>query len=125
MAGLPDWLREKVEKGETGKKAGKGLWDWSGGSPDPEPKRDDDLADRMILPMLDACVECLRLGVVADEDELDGAMIFATGFAPFRGGPMHYARERGPEEIVERLKGFEKAHGPRFAPDEGWRRLDG
>ena len=50
------------------------------------------MTDRLILPMLDVCVACLREGVVADEDTVDGAMIFATGFAPFRGGPMHYAR---------------------------------
>ena len=45
--------------------------------------------------MLNVCVECLREGVVADEETVDGAMIFATGFAPFRGGPLHYARARG------------------------------
>ncbi len=125
MAEIPDWVRGKVEAGETGKKAGKGLWDWSDGAPQPEAKRDDDLADRMILPMLDACVECLRLDIVPDEDVVDGAMIFATGFAPFRGGPMHYARSRGVKEIVQRLEQFKGAHGPRFAPDDGWGRLAG
>ena len=40
------------------------------------------MTDRLILPMLDVCVACLREGVVADEDTVDGAMIFATGFAP-------------------------------------------
>ena len=55
------------------------------------------MTDRLILPMLDVCVTCLREGVVADEEIVDGAMIFATGFAPFRGGPMHYARTRGGE----------------------------
>ena len=124
-AEIPGWLREMVETGETGKKAGKGLWDWSDGAPEPEAQQDDALTDRMILPMLDACAECLRLGVVAGEDEVDGAMIFATGFAPFRGGPMHYARQRGPEEIVQRLRRLEQAHGPRFAPDAGWGQLGG
>lgn len=50
-------------------------------------------------------------------------MIFATGWAPFRGGPMHYARSRGINDIVERLRELEKAHGPRFTPDEGWQSL--
>jgi 3-hydroxyacyl-CoA dehydrogenase/enoyl-CoA hydratase/3-hydroxybutyryl-CoA epimerase len=123
LAKTPDWFREKVERGETGKKAGKGLWDWSDGPPRPAAKPDDTLTDRMILPILDACVECLRLGVVSEEDEVDGAMIFATGFAPFRGGPMHYAKSRGTEDIVQQLRRLESTHGPRFAPDEGWGRL--
>jgi 3-hydroxyacyl-CoA dehydrogenase/enoyl-CoA hydratase/3-hydroxybutyryl-CoA epimerase len=115
-------LREKVEAGDTGKKAGQGFYDWSDGTPHPEAKGDgpDDLTDRLILPMLDACVECLREGVARDIDEVDGAMIFATGFAPFRGGPMQYARTRGVDTIRERMAALEERHGPRFAPDPGW-----
>jgi 3-hydroxyacyl-CoA dehydrogenase/enoyl-CoA hydratase/3-hydroxybutyryl-CoA epimerase len=75
--------------------------------------------------MLNTCVRCLREGIVEDEDTLDGAMIFATGFAPFRGGPMHYARSRGVADIVETLKRLEQKHGPRFAPDKGWEALGG
>ena len=33
-------------------------------------------------------------------------MIFATGFAPFRGGPMHYARTRGFADVRDTLKRF-------------------
>ncbi len=115
-------LREKVEAGDTGKKAGQGFYDWSDGTPHPEAKGDgpDDLTDRLILPMLDACVECLREGVARDIDEVDGAMIFATGFAPFRGGPMQYARTRGVDTIRDRMAALEERHGPRFAPDPGW-----
>ncbi len=124
MADIPGWLRDMVEKGETGKKAGKGFYDWSDGSPKPELKKNDEMTDRMVLPMLDACVECLRRDVVGSAGEIDAAMIFGTGFAPFRGGPMHYARTRGHEEIVERLRALEERHGARFAPDDGWRDLD-
>ena len=63
-----------------------------------------DMTDRLILPMLDVCVACLREGIVADEDIVDGAMIFATGFAPFRGGPMHYARTRGVANVRDALE---------------------
>jgi len=62
--------------------------------------------------------------VAADEDTVDGAMIFGSGFAPFRGGPMHYARTRGPAEIRARLVALAEAHGERFAPDAGWAALD-
>ncbi|MFX6230593.1 hypothetical protein ABTF44_21600, partial [Acinetobacter baumannii] len=67
----------------------------------------------------------LREGVVADADTLDGAMIFATGFAPFRGGPVRYARERGIAEIVALCERLEARHGARFRPDEGWQALAG
>jgi len=119
----PQWLKDKVAKGELGKKTGKGLYDWKDGhavkahdDATPPP----DTADRLILPMLDACMTCWREGVVADDEVLDGAMIFATGFAPFRGGPMHYARTRGFADVRDTLKRFAAQYGPRFQPDPGW-----
>lgn len=122
LADVSDALRRKIEAGETGKKVGKGFYDWSNGTPHPESteKGPDDLTDRLILPMLDACVECLRRQVVRNADDVDGAMIFATGFAPFRGGPMHYARARGFHEITAKLAELAERHGPRFEPDAGW-----
>jgi 3-hydroxyacyl-CoA dehydrogenase/enoyl-CoA hydratase/3-hydroxybutyryl-CoA epimerase len=87
------------------------------------PKPTAEMTDRLILPMLDVCVACLREGVVADEDTVDGAMIFATGFAPFRGGPMHYARSRGVANIRQELERLAQRYGERFRPDPGWDRL--
>ena len=119
----PQWLKDKVAKGELGKKAGKGLYDWKddhavkshdGGALPPE------MTDRLILPMLNVCMACLREGVVADEETVDGAMIFATGFAPFRGGPMHYARTRGATDVRDTLARLAAKFGPRFRPDAGW-----
>jgi 3-hydroxyacyl-CoA dehydrogenase / enoyl-CoA hydratase / 3-hydroxybutyryl-CoA epimerase len=119
-------LREKVEKGELGRKTGKGLYDWKDGEAVKDrdaPKPTPEMTDRLILPMLDVCVACLREGVVADEDTVDGAMIFATGFAPFRGGPMHYARSRGVANIRQELERLAQRYGERFRPDPGWDRL--
>ena len=123
MPEAPQWLRDKVAKGELGKKTGKGLYDWKDGRAvkahdDAAPPAD--AADRLVLPMLNACVTCLREGVVADEQVLDGAMIFATGFAPFRGGPMHYARARGIADVRAALARLAQQYGQRFAPDPGW-----
>jgi len=123
MPDAPQWLKDKVAKGELGKKTGKGLYDWKDGhavKSHDEAAPPPDTADRLILPMLDACMTCLREGVVADETILDGAMIFATGFAPFRGGPMHYARTRGIADVREKLVGLAATYGPRFQPDPGW-----
>ena len=126
MPDVSHWLRAKVEKGELGLKTGKGFYVWKDGKAvrdrDPPPPHDD-MLDRLILPMLNVCVECLREGVVADEETVDGAMIFATGFAPFRGGPLHYARARGVPEIRQTLWQFSERYGERFRPDPGWDRL--
>ncbi|TWH01115.1 3-hydroxyacyl-CoA dehydrogenase/enoyl-CoA hydratase/3-hydroxybutyryl-CoA epimerase [Mesorhizobium sp. J18] len=127
MPDIPAWLVKKVESGETGRKAGKGLYAYdSKGKPqkaEDAPAPDSEMADRLILPMLNTCVRCLREGVVEDEETLDGAMIFATGFAPFRGGPIHYARSRGTGAIVQKLTQLAQKHGARFAPDKGWEAL--
>ncbi|PRD42564.1 fatty-acid oxidation protein subunit alpha [Phyllobacterium phragmitis] len=127
MPEIPAWLVQKVESGETGRKAGKGLYIYDDKG---RPKKASDaaapsneMADRLVLPMLNTCIRCLREGIVEDDDTLDGAMIFATGFAPFRGGPIHYARTRGAADIVAALQRLEQQHGPRFAPDEGWNTL--
>ena len=123
MPDAPQWLKDKVARGELGKKTGKGLYDWKDGH---AVKSQDaavppaDTIDRLILPMLDVCVTCLREGIVADEKIIDGAMIFATGFAPFRGGPMHYARTRGANDVRDTLKRLTETYGPRFQPDPGW-----
>jgi 3-hydroxyacyl-CoA dehydrogenase / enoyl-CoA hydratase / 3-hydroxybutyryl-CoA epimerase len=123
MPDPPQWFKDKVAKGELGKKTGKGLYDWKDGravKTQDEASPPPDTIDRLILPMLDACMTCLREGVVADEQILDGAMIFATGFAPFRGGPMHYARTRGVADVRDTLKRLAQQYGPRFQPDPGW-----
>jgi len=70
--------------------------------------------------MLNEAAACLRAGIVADEDLLDAGVVFGTGFAPFRGGPMHYARRRGVAAVVTRLQDLEARHGERFRPDPHW-----
>jgi 3-hydroxyacyl-CoA dehydrogenase/enoyl-CoA hydratase/3-hydroxybutyryl-CoA epimerase len=50
-------------------------------------------------------------------------MIFATGFPPFRGGPMHYIRSRGVADVYAALKRLAERYGERFNPSPGWDRL--
>jgi 3-hydroxyacyl-CoA dehydrogenase / enoyl-CoA hydratase / 3-hydroxybutyryl-CoA epimerase len=114
------------EKSRLGKKNGEGFYVWNKGKPvqvEDSNTAPPDLEDRLILPMLNEAVAALREGVIADADLLDAGVIFATGFAPFRGGPLQYARSRGVGLIRQRLEELEKSHGERFRPDPGWDEL--
>src|SRR6202035_2665756 len=70
MPELPQWLKDKVAKGELGKETGKGLYTWQNGhavkAKDDAVAPPADMIDRLVLPMLDVCVTCLREGIVAD-----------------------------------------------------------
>ncbi|TAK53475.1 MAG: hypothetical protein EPO25_10615, partial [Gammaproteobacteria bacterium] len=122
----PQGTGRLVEAGRLGRKSGHGYYEWRNGRPlrpATTGAPPSDLADRLILQYLNEAVACLRDGVVADADLLDAAMIFGTGFAPFRGGPLHYARARGVGAIVARLEELARSHGARFNPDPGWQAL--
>jgi 3-hydroxyacyl-CoA dehydrogenase/enoyl-CoA hydratase/3-hydroxybutyryl-CoA epimerase len=122
----PAWLREKVAKGELGRKSGKGFYIWKDGKADKTSGSRStapltpEMIDRLILPMSNVCVACLREGIVDNAETVDGAMIFGTGYAPFRGGPLNYARTRGPENVVSSLRALAEKFGGRFTPDAGW-----
>jgi 3-hydroxyacyl-CoA dehydrogenase/enoyl-CoA hydratase/3-hydroxybutyryl-CoA epimerase len=47
-------------------------------------------------------------------------VIFGTGFAPFRGGPIQHIRETGADAVLERLQALQAKYGDRFAPRQGW-----
>jgi 3-hydroxyacyl-CoA dehydrogenase/enoyl-CoA hydratase/3-hydroxybutyryl-CoA epimerase len=126
----PDWLRQKVASGELGRKTGKGFYVWRDGraqkvAPVASAAASTlvpaaEMTDRLILPLANVCVACLREGIVEDADAVDGAMIFGTGFAPFRGGPLQYARTRGVTNVVTALTALAAKYGERFKPDAGW-----
>jgi 3-hydroxyacyl-CoA dehydrogenase/enoyl-CoA hydratase/3-hydroxybutyryl-CoA epimerase len=121
---LPQVLSRLVAEKKLGRKNGEGFYIWRNDKPlrHPSPEYDvpDDLEDRLILPMLNEAVAALREGVIDDEDLLDAGVIFATGFAPFRGGPLRYARNRGIAAVTGRLRELQQRYGERFRPDPHW-----
>ena len=95
---IPRILASKVEMGQLGRKTGQGLYRWQNGravkgQPDawgPE------LVERLIGPYLAEAKRALDEGIVADAELVDAGLIFGTGFAPFRGGPLHYLEHGKP-----------------------------
>ncbi len=122
---VPPLLERKVAAGELGKKAGRGFYTY----PEPRswlpsfaapPAIPADLAERLLMPLVNESMRCLREQVVADADTVDLGLVYGTGFAPFRGGPLGYARSLGMTETKNRLAALRDRYGERFAPDSGW-----
>jgi 3-hydroxyacyl-CoA dehydrogenase/enoyl-CoA hydratase/3-hydroxybutyryl-CoA epimerase len=72
--------------------------------------------ERLIFPMLNEAAACLGEGVVSEPEALDVAMVFGTGWAPHRGGPLRYADQLGLPDVVRILEKLKTTHGERFEP---------
>jgi 3-hydroxyacyl-CoA dehydrogenase/enoyl-CoA hydratase/3-hydroxybutyryl-CoA epimerase len=133
----PPWAEELAEPDRLGAKTKKGLYryddDGRRAGPDPvvytvipdggrgsaaDPSR---LVDRMVLRMVDEAARCLAEGVVGSPDELDLAMVYGTGFPPFRGGLCRWADQQGVGRLVVELERLSAAVGERFEPSHALR----
>ena len=125
---IPKRLQQAIEAKNFGKKSGKGFYTWVKGKPVKGAAGHGSLdlkslADRMVWPALNEAVACLREGIVADADLVDAGVIFGTGFAPHRGGPISVIRERGKAEWLKVAEENKARYGLRFEPDSGWQTL--
>ncbi len=96
-------LQEKVDAGHLGRKSGKGFYVWEKGKPVHKDNETghyaiEEITTTLMQPYFDACEAALADGIVEDADVLDAGMIFGTGFAPFRGGPLHYLKNKGAQQ---------------------------
>ena len=120
---VPRRLAAAIEAKQLGKKTGRGYYTWVKGKPQKgEPGKADlaALADRMVAPALNEAVACVREGIVADADLCDAGVVFGTGFAPHRGGPISAIHERGKQAWLDVMAALEARHGERFRADAGW-----
>jgi 3-hydroxyacyl-CoA dehydrogenase/enoyl-CoA hydratase/3-hydroxybutyryl-CoA epimerase len=92
-AAPPRRLTELVAAGNLGRKTGRGFYVWVEGKPQKNAPGavPPGLADRLVDPLVAEAKAALAERIVADADLVDAGAIFGTGFAPFRGGPLHYA----------------------------------
>lgn len=133
---LPAWLDTLPQGGRLGRKTGLGIYRYEKGErkgPDsavysllgltPRVVNADPgiVADRMVLPMVNEAARCLEEKVIGSAAELDLAMIFGTGFPPFRGGLCRFADHEGLASIVATLERLAGTVGARFAPSDALR----
>jgi 3-hydroxyacyl-CoA dehydrogenase/enoyl-CoA hydratase/3-hydroxybutyryl-CoA epimerase len=92
-AAPPKKLAELIAAGHLGRKTKRGFYDYATGKPAKQPPGavPPGLADRLVGPYVAEAKQALAEGIVADADLVDAGAIFGTGFAPFRGGPLHHS----------------------------------
>jgi 3-hydroxyacyl-CoA dehydrogenase/enoyl-CoA hydratase/3-hydroxybutyryl-CoA epimerase len=126
-SGPPQVLRDMVKAGRLGQKSpAGGFYRYENGKAVRQqgvPAPDAELIDRLILVLVNEAAACFSDGIVDDTDLLDAGVVFGTGFAPFTGGPIRYARECGQNDIFERLQRLESRFGPRFKPHAAWEKI--
>lgn len=125
------------EAGRYGQKNGLGFWRWTEDKKGKaqkqadsevdtllqhvcQPKRvfsDEEIANRMMLPMLSEVVRCLEEKIIASPAEADMALVYGLGFPPFRGGACRYMDSLGNSTVVDQAKRY-TALGPLYALPE-------
>ena len=125
---IPNVFEKMLDAGSLGRKSGRGFYtygkhskvnaslaDWQTGSSAASLIRDE-IQTRLMLLMVNEAARCLEEGVATSADDIDFAMIMGTGFAPFRGGPLHHAQTVGARKLVALMDWLVEQGEPQFEP---------
>ena len=76
----------------------------------------EEIIDIMLALGINEAALMIEEGICDRPQDMDLAMIYGTGFPPYRGGILRYADKWGIKNVVEKLSGLEKQYGMRFKP---------
>jgi 3-hydroxyacyl-CoA dehydrogenase/enoyl-CoA hydratase/carnithine racemase len=118
-----------------GRKTGSGYMDYSGPTPVPNPKVGDtvrnylnaqgvkpqkasaqEIIDLMLATAINEAAFMIEEGICDRPQDMDLAMIYGTGFPPYRGGILRYADQWGLQNVQRKLTELEKQYGAHFKP---------
>jgi len=83
---------------------------------------EEEIIDRLMLPMIIETVRCLDEGIVETPTEADMGLILGIGFPPFRGGALKYADTVGMKTILEKAAKY-TALGKLYEPTESMKKM--
>ena len=128
-----DGIEKVIADDRKGRKNKKGFYDYKGKSKGKEVDQSiyplmqvdnpgskhypaDEIAERVILCMLNEAAYCLEEGILRNVRDGDIGAIFGLGFPPFLGGPFRYMETLGVDNVVAKLSALQEQHGERFTP---------
>jgi 3-hydroxyacyl-CoA dehydrogenase/enoyl-CoA hydratase/3-hydroxybutyryl-CoA epimerase/enoyl-CoA isomerase len=79
---------------------------------------DDQIIERMMIPLCIETVRCLEDGIVGSAAEADMGLVYGIGFPPFRGGALRYIDAMGVAALCQQTKAHESL-GKLYVPTAG------